>query len=48
MEQVLEKTDAAIARQQVAEIEDDWELDIKACRLDGHAMMDGELCEACQ
>lgn len=44
MEQVLEKEQTA----SIEVLEDDWELDIKACRLDGHAMAEGELCEACQ
>lgn len=43
MEQVLEKDQV-----QTADSDDNWELDVKMCRLDGHAMADGELCEACQ
>lgn len=30
------------------ELEEDWQLDVKTCRIDGHSMLDGELCEACQ
>lgn len=29
-------------------IDDNWELDAAACRIDGHVMAEGEMCEACQ
>ncbi len=28
--------------------DDNWELDVAACRIDGHVMAEGEMCEACQ
>ncbi len=46
MEQVIEAGE--VPAQAAENVEDEWELDIKACRVDGHAMMEGELCEACQ
>lgn len=46
MEQALEAQNVIVPAQE--NLDDDWELDVKMCRLDGHAMADGELCEACQ
>lgn len=46
MDNVIEAEE--VSAPEVEGVEDEWELDIKACRIDGHAMMDGELCEACQ
>lgn len=43
MEQVLDNE-----LEKSKDLDDNWELDVKMCSLDGRAMADGELCEACQ